>query len=108
MLLKVIQIGINCHLNSHSVIWGTKTLEMIAELERHRQNISFDSQLVYTKTIEEVNISTFKEFFREETGEELTIQVLKKLGIIGLWGNGLKLIAEELQSYPEIIPADYI
>lgn len=53
--------------------------EMIAELERHRQNISFDSELVYTKTVEEVNISTFKEFFREKTGEDLTIQVLKKL-----------------------------
>ena len=28
--------------------------------------------------------------------------VFKKLGIIEQWGNGLKLIAEELQNYPEI------
>ncbi|MFO7790672.1 MAG: ATP-binding protein [Bacteroidales bacterium] len=28
--------------------------------------------------------------------------VFKKLGIIEQWGNGLKLIAEELQTYPEI------
>jgi len=28
--------------------------------------------------------------------------VFKRLGIIEQWGNGLKLIAEELQNYPEI------
>ena len=28
--------------------------------------------------------------------------VFKKLGIIEQWGNGLKLIAEELRNYPEI------
>ena len=28
--------------------------------------------------------------------------VLKKLGIIDQWGNGLKLIADELKAYPEI------
>jgi len=28
--------------------------------------------------------------------------VFKKLGILEQWGNGLKLIAEELQNYPEI------
>ena len=28
--------------------------------------------------------------------------VFKKFGIIEQWGNGLKLIAEELQNYPEI------
>ena len=29
-------------------------------------------------------------------------QVFKRLGIIEQWGNGLKLIKEELQAYPEI------
>ena len=28
--------------------------------------------------------------------------VFKKIGIIEQWGNGLRLIAEELQAYPEI------
>lgn len=28
--------------------------------------------------------------------------VFKRLGIIEQWGNGLRLIAEEMQSYPEI------
>jgi len=53
--------------------------EMIAELERRKKNISYDSELGYSKTIEEINISTIKDFFREKTGEELTIQTLKKL-----------------------------
>jgi len=53
--------------------------EMIAELERQKQNRSFDSELVYSKTMEQVNINTFKGFFFEKTGEELTVQVLNKL-----------------------------
>lgn len=53
--------------------------EMIAELERKKQNISFDSELVYTKASEQVNISSFQKFFQEKAGEELTVQVLKKL-----------------------------
>lgn len=28
--------------------------------------------------------------------------VFKKLGVIDQWGNGLKLIADELKKYPEI------
>jgi len=53
--------------------------EMIAELERQKQNRSFDSELVYSKTMEQVNISTIKSFFLEKTGEKLTIPVLSKL-----------------------------
>jgi len=55
--------------------------EMIAELKRQKQNICFDSELIYTKTSEQVNIGSFKEFFREKTGEELTVQVLSKLDL---------------------------
>jgi predicted HTH transcriptional regulator len=29
--------------------------------------------------------------------------VFKKLGIIEQWGNGLRLIADELKKYPEIL-----
>lgn len=53
--------------------------EIIAELERQKQNRSFDSELVYSKTMEQIDISTFKSFFLEKTGEELTISVLSKL-----------------------------
>jgi ATP-dependent DNA helicase RecG len=57
---------------------------MIAELERHKQNISFDSELVYSKTVEHIQIETFKEFYHDKTDEELTIQVLKKLELYRL------------------------
>ena len=53
--------------------------EMIAELERRKQNRSFDSEIVYFKTMKQVNINTFKSFFFGKTGEELTVQVLNKL-----------------------------
>lgn len=55
--------------------------EIIEELKRQRKNISFDSELVFTKTIDQVNITSFKEFFLEKTGEELTRQVLRKLDL---------------------------
>jgi len=33
---------------------------------------------------------------------KIIASVLKKLGVIDQWGNGLKLIADELKEYPEI------
>jgi predicted HTH transcriptional regulator len=53
--------------------------EIIQELERQKQNISFDSELVYQKIAEQINIDSFKALFIEKTGEELTNQILKKL-----------------------------
>ena len=77
--------------------------EMIVELERHRQNISFDSELVYSKTVEELNIRTFKEFFLEKTGEDLTIQELKKLELLrSEQGNNLPTYALILLSDDEL------
>lgn len=55
------------------------TSEFIKDLERIKQNISFDSELTYTKTLDQLNINSLKEFFLEKTGEKLTIQTLKKL-----------------------------
>ncbi len=55
------------------------SLEIIAELERQKKNISFDSELVYHKSVEEVKIKSFEELFLEKTGEELTKRVLSKL-----------------------------
>ena len=55
--------------------------EMIAEMERQKQNISFDSELIYIKNADQVNIKLFKELFFEKTGEELTRQVLSKLDL---------------------------
>jgi len=77
--------------------------EMIAELERKKQNISFDSELVYTKTLEQIDISTIKDFFQEKTGEELTFQALKKLELFRAeQGNNLPTYALILLSDDEL------
>ena len=55
--------------------------EIIAELERQKQNISFDSELLFTKPFDKVNIDAFKEHFIEKTGEKITKQVLSKLDL---------------------------
>lgn len=53
--------------------------EIIAELNRQNQNISFDSELVFQKNVDEIELHSFEELFFEKTGEELTKQVLSKL-----------------------------
>ena len=53
--------------------------EIIAELERRKRNVSFDSELVADKPAEALNTGTFNAVFREKTGEELRKQTLKKL-----------------------------
>lgn len=52
---------------------------IIAELERKRRNVSFDSEVVMTKSVEELDIANFKRLYYEKTSEELDIQVLRKL-----------------------------
>lgn len=42
---------------------------IIAELERRKRNISFDSEIIPEKTITELNINSFKTIFKEKTGE---------------------------------------
>lgn len=42
------------------------------------------------------------EFGQSDIRNKILAPVFKKLRIIEQWGNGLKLIAEELQNYPEI------
>ncbi|MBI4645431.1 MAG: ATP-dependent DNA helicase, partial [Bacteroidia bacterium] len=55
--------------------------EIIAELERQKQNISFDSELTHQKTTEQLNLKTLKAFYFEKTGERLTPAVMKKLDL---------------------------
>ena len=55
---------------------------MIEELERKKRNISFDSELMFDKPADELDISEYKSFFYEKTGEELNTQSLKKLELI--------------------------
>lgn len=39
---------------------------------------------------------------QSDTCDKVIAPVLKKLGIIDQWSNGLKLVAEEMREYPDI------
>jgi ATP-dependent DNA helicase RecG len=56
--------------------------EIIAELERQRRNISFDSELVFDKPFQDLQLTGFKALFYQKTGEVCTDLVLRKLGLI--------------------------
>lgn len=55
---------------------------IIAELERKRRNISYDSEVVMEKTADEINIDSFKKQYKEKTGETVDINVLRKLELV--------------------------
>jgi len=52
---------------------------IIAELERRKRNISFDSELIHDKPAKDLNIINFKKEYKEKTGEILDNQTLRKL-----------------------------
>lgn len=74
--------------------------EIIAELERQRRNLSFDSELIHDKSPDDCNIEPFQVFFKEKTGENLNKATLKKMGLLkeyqGNWlpTNALLLFAD--------------
>jgi predicted HTH transcriptional regulator len=53
--------------------------EMIQELERQKKNISFDSELIFQKSIDEIKLTSFSDLFLEKTGEKISKQILLKL-----------------------------
>ena len=53
--------------------------EIISELERRKQNISFDSELVMDKPVGELDRETFKQMYHDKTGDMLNVQTLRKL-----------------------------
>lgn len=55
---------------------------IIAELERRKRNISFDSEVVPEKTAKELNIESFKTIFKEKTGEDLDEHALRKMELV--------------------------
>ena len=55
---------------------------IISELERRRRNISFDSEIIPDKSVNDLNIDGFKTIFKEKTGEELSDQALRKLELV--------------------------
>lgn len=57
-------------------------IETIFRLERSAANISFDSELNYSKDFNEIALDEFATFFKEKTGEELTDKILEKLDLV--------------------------
>ena len=55
---------------------------IIADLERNRRSISFDSEIILDKTVKDLNLDSFKGLYREKTEETLDIQVLRKLELV--------------------------
>lgn len=56
--------------------------EIIAELERRKRNISFDSELIMDKAVSELNLEFFKQEYQDKTGEALDTQAIRKLELI--------------------------
>lgn len=56
--------------------------EIIEELERQKQGISFDSLPVYSKRMDELDISLFASRFEKITGEKLNKTILNKINLI--------------------------
>ncbi|UBM62787.1 putative DNA binding domain-containing protein [Candidatus Sulfidibacterium hydrothermale] len=56
--------------------------DIIEELERQKQNISFDSLIVHSKTFQDLELSSFKNHFEEITGEKVNETVLEKMNLI--------------------------
>ena len=56
--------------------------EMIAELERQKHNLSFDSEIFHEMDLEDIPLETLKQQYKEIAGEELTGQVIQKLELI--------------------------
>ena len=55
---------------------------IVSELERRRRNISFDSEVIPDKPVNDLSIDGFKAIFKEKTGEELSNQALRKLDLV--------------------------
>ena len=56
--------------------------EMIAELERQKWNISFDSEMVHDFKINLADFSDFEAYYQEQTNEKLNTTTLRKLELI--------------------------
>lgn len=55
---------------------------IIEELERRKRNVSFDSEPVYGKNLENVHFSNFQRQFLELTADLLDEATMKKLGLV--------------------------
>jgi predicted HTH transcriptional regulator len=55
---------------------------IIAELERRRRNISFDSVTLYDVDLAQIDLSSFSLFFKEQTGKELRQKDYVTFGLV--------------------------
>jgi len=65
--------------------------EIIAELERHKSNVSFDAEISFEKSAGDLDITSIKNLFYEKTNTKLSVQTLRKLNLIQV---------EQGKSYP--------
>lgn len=57
-------------------------MEMIRELERQRQNLSYDEQILYDRTKENIDVEKLRQDFLRFTGKELKFQDVLNLRIL--------------------------
>ena len=57
-------------------------VELIAELERSRRRVAYDSEILPDKPANELSLQSFSRIFKEKTGEELTAQTLRKMELV--------------------------
>jgi predicted HTH transcriptional regulator len=77
--------------------------EIIAELERQKNDISYDSEICYQATVSELDLTAFKKLYEEKAKEKLTDNVLKKLKlVVSEQGNNLPTNALVLLSGDDI------
>lgn len=57
-------------------------MEIIAELERQKRNISFDSELLFDLSIDQLDMGSFKTQYHEKTGEDWNDVILRKFDLI--------------------------
>ena len=55
---------------------------IISELERKRRSRSYDAELVFDKTVGELDITSFQKFYEEKTEEKLDMHTMRKLDLV--------------------------
>src|SRR5690606_32537273 len=70
-----IRVGSSNHLADETII---------ADLERQKRNVSYDSEPILDYGNDELDISSFRSFYEERTGEALDEIALRKLELVKL------------------------
>ncbi|MDR3112970.1 MAG: putative DNA binding domain-containing protein [Endomicrobium sp.] len=85
-------------------------LDILRALERKQHAISYDGELISWVNLENLNIASFKELFKEKTGEDVYNQTLKKLELARKQSGklypsrALVLLSDDSQLQNELFP----